>query len=93
MPPAAKIQVPTNHPGQIIGPGASDVLIGGVPAVAVGDMHVCAFPPLAGPHPPSPISKGSGTVLIHGMPAARLGDIVGCGASIIQGDTTVLIGG
>jgi uncharacterized Zn-binding protein involved in type VI secretion len=93
MPPAAKIQAATNHPGHIAGPGASEVLIGGTPAAIVGDMHICALPPLAGPHPPSPIVIGSATVFIQGSPAARLNDTVGCGANIIQGDTSVLIGG
>lgn len=93
MPPAAKIQATTNHPGRIVGPGAGEVLIGGMPAAIVGDVHICALPPLAGPHPPSPIVLGSMTVFIQGSPAARLGDVVGCGANIIQGDSSVIIGG
>jgi uncharacterized Zn-binding protein involved in type VI secretion len=93
MPPAAKIQAATNHPGHISGPGASEVLIDGTPAATVGDTHICAMPPKAGPHPPSPIEKGSATVFIQGQPAARVGDTVGCGASITQGDANVLIGG
>jgi uncharacterized Zn-binding protein involved in type VI secretion len=77
----------------IAGPGVVNVLIGGMPAAVMGDTHVCSIPPLAGPHPPTPIVKGSATVLIGGRPAARLGDLSGCGAPIVMGLPTVLIGG
>ena len=93
MPPAARVLDPTGHPGMITGPGVANVLIGGMPAAVVGDMHTCTMPPLAGPHPPSPIAKGSVNVLIGGRPAARMGDLVGCGAPIVFGFPTVLIGG
>jgi len=36
---------------------------------------------------------GSSTVLICGKPAARVGDTAGCGAPIVVGAFTVLIGG
>jgi uncharacterized Zn-binding protein involved in type VI secretion len=68
------------------------VLIGGLPAAVLGDTHTCAFPPPAS-HPPTPIAKGSVTVLIGGRPAARVGDFAGCGAPIVAGAFTVLIGG
>ncbi|MBI1742447.1 PAAR domain-containing protein [Candidatus Acetothermia bacterium] len=93
MPPAARVGDPTGHPGVITGPGVPNVLIGGLPAAVVGDIHTCAMPPLAGPHPPTPIVMGSFTVLIGGRPAARMGDLVGCGAPIVMGMPTVLIGG
>jgi uncharacterized Zn-binding protein involved in type VI secretion len=93
MPPAARITDPSGHPGMITGPGVPNVLIGGLPAAVLGDMHTCAMPPLAGPHPPSPLVKGSVTVLIGGRPAVRLGDLTGCGAPIVMGHPTVLIGG
>jgi uncharacterized Zn-binding protein involved in type VI secretion len=93
MPPAARILDPTGHPGAVTGPGVPTVLIGGLPAAVVGDTHTCAFPPPAGPHPPTPIVAGSFTVLIGGRPAARLGDLAGCGAPIVFGLPTVLIGG
>ncbi|HEY8550347.1 MAG TPA: PAAR domain-containing protein [Vicinamibacterales bacterium] len=93
MPPAARVTDPSGHPGIITGPGVPTVLIGGLPAAVLGDLHTCAMPPLAGPHPPSPIVKGSATVLIGGRPAARLGDLAGCGAPIVMGHPTVLIGG
>lgn len=93
MPPAARITDATAHPGMITGPGVPNVLIGGLPAAVVGDMHACTMPPPAGPHPPSPIAKGSLTVLIGGRPAARMGDMSGCGAPIVSGMPIVLIGG
>jgi uncharacterized Zn-binding protein involved in type VI secretion len=93
MPPAARVTDLSGHPGVITGPGMPTVLIGGLPAAAVGDLHTCSFPPPAGPHPPTPIVKGSFTVLIGGRPAARLGDLSGCGAPIVLGLPTVLIGG
>lgn len=93
MPAAAVLLAPTNHPGTITGPGVGNVLINGMPAVCVGDIHTCALPPVAGPHPPNPIVQGSATVLIGGRPAARQGDLCGCGASIVVGSPNVLIGG
>jgi uncharacterized Zn-binding protein involved in type VI secretion len=92
MPPAARVGDTTGHPGTITGPGVSTVLIGGMPAAVMGDMHACAFPPPAS-HPPTPFAKGSGTVLIGNRPAVRLGDTAGCGAPVIVGAFTVLIGG
>ena len=93
MPPAARVTDPSGHPGIITGPGVPNVLIGGLPAAVVGDIHTCAMPPLAGPHPPSPITKGSVNVLIGGRPAARVGDLAGCGAPIALGMFLVQIGG
>ena len=92
MPFAARVGDPTAHPGIITGPGVPTVLIGGMPAAVLGDLHTCAFPPPA-VHPPTPLVLGSFTVLIGGRPAARMGDISGCGAPIILGMPTVIIGG
>lgn len=91
--PAARVGDTTAHPGTVTGPGVATVLIGGMPAAVVGDMHACSMPPTAGPHPPSPFPMGSATVLISGRPALRLGDMSGCGAPIVTGAFTVLIGG
>ena len=71
--------------GPCIGPGVATVLIGGLPAVTVGDMATCTGPP-------DTIVAGSSTVLIGGKPAARLGDSTAHGGSIILGEFTVLIG-
>ena len=92
MPPAARVGDTTGHPGTITGPGVSTVLIGGMPAAVMGDMHACSFPPPAS-HPPTPITLGSSTVLIGGRPAARVGDTAACGAPIVVGEFTVMIGG
>jgi len=62
------------------------VLIGLLPAARVGDLCFCVGPP-------DVIVKGSPTVLIGGMPAARVGDMAACGAPIVVGAPTVLIGG
>ena len=92
MPPAARVTDQTGHPGVITGPGVARVLVGGLPAAVMGDLHTCAIPSLP-PHPPTPLVKGSATVLVGGRPAVRLGDTTGCGAPVVSGAFTVLIGG
>jgi uncharacterized Zn-binding protein involved in type VI secretion len=76
----------------VAGPGVPTVLISGFAAAVQGDIHACALPPLAGPHPPNPFPNGSLTVLIGMRQALRLGDVAGCGAAIVSGAPTVLIG-
>jgi uncharacterized Zn-binding protein involved in type VI secretion len=93
MPPAARLTDPTSHPGLVAGPGTATVIIGGLAAASVGDLHTCLMPPTAGPHPPTPFPKGSANVLIGGRFALRMGDVSGCGATILSGAPTVLIGG
>lgn len=90
---AARMTDQNGHPGAITGPGMPNVLIGGLPAVAVGATHVCAMPTPAGPHPPTPTVKGSMNVLIGGRQAARLADLSGCGAPVVSGMTNVVVGG
>ncbi len=92
MPPAGRVGDQTAHPGVITGPGVATVLIQGQPASVVGDIHTCAFPPPA-PHPPTPMAMGSTSVMFGGRPAIRLGDSSGCGAPVIVGCFTVIIGG
>jgi uncharacterized Zn-binding protein involved in type VI secretion len=92
MPFAARTGDPTNHPGILTGPGVPNVLIGGMPAGVVGDLHTCAFPPPP-PHPPTPMVVGSSSVLISGRPALRVGDMAGCSAQVVMGCLTVEIGG
>jgi len=91
MPPAARLGDPTSHPGTVVGPGVPTVLIGGMPAAVVGDLHTCSFPPPA-VHPPTPFPMGSPTVRIGGRPALRVGDMAGCGAPIVMGAPTVNVG-
>ena len=95
--PAARQGDSTAHGGVIMA-GAPMVLIGGMPAARLGDMHVC---PMVNPGTPPPphvgmaIVKGSPMVLIGGQPAARVGDMCTCSGppdSIIVGCFTVLIG-
>lgn len=96
--PAARMGDTTAHGGSII-LGFPTVLIGGMIAARVGDMHVCPMvtpgtPPI--PHVGGPILPPGGvTVLIGGVPAARMGDMcvcVGPPDSIVMGCPTVLIG-
>ncbi|CAH0990136.1 hypothetical protein SIN8267_00221 [Sinobacterium norvegicum] len=72
--------------GPIVVPGAPTVLIGGLPAAAVGSMCTCVGPP-------DSIAMGSATVLVGGKPAARMGDSTSHGGTIVLGLPTVLIGG
>jgi uncharacterized Zn-binding protein involved in type VI secretion len=72
--------------GPVLPPGNVTVLIGGLPAAAVGDMLVCAGGP-------DSIIKGSATVMIGGKPAARMGDMTAHGGAIVLGCMTVNIGG
>ena len=95
--PAARMGDPTAHGGVIV-IGFPTVLIGGMPAARIGDMHVCpmlnpGLPPP--PHVGGPIALGSPTVLIGGAPAARMGDMAICAGppdTIAMGCPTVLIG-
>ena len=71
--------------GPITGPGAPNVLIGGMPAAVVGDICVCTGPP-------DTIVMGSAGVMIGGRPAARMGDVTAHGGNIVLGCPTVMIG-
>jgi uncharacterized Zn-binding protein involved in type VI secretion len=92
MPPAARVGDPTGHPGTITGPGVATVLVGGMPAAVMGDLHACTFPPPT-VHPPTPLAKGSSSVLISGRPAVRVGDMAACGAPVVAGCVSVVVGG
>ncbi|MFV0513677.1 MAG: PAAR domain-containing protein [Jhaorihella sp.] len=63
-----------------------NVMVGGLPAARVSDMHTS----LAGPHP---VVTGSMTVMINYLQAARIGDLGVCGGAIMNGEFTVLTGG
>jgi uncharacterized Zn-binding protein involved in type VI secretion len=72
--------------GPIVGPGAPQVLIGGLPASVVGDSCVCVGPP-------DSIVMGSTSVLIGGKPAARVGDSTAHGGTLMPpGAPTVMVG-
>ena len=93
--PAARLGDVTAHGGSIV-VGCPTVLIGGMQAARLGDMHVCPiYQPPNPPHVGGAIVTGSPTVLIGGMPAARLGDKCICNGpydTIAIGCPTVLIG-
>ena len=76
---------PPHVGGPVTGPGVPTVLIGGKPAVVMGDMCTCAGPP-------DTIVQGEATVLIGGKPAATMGSMTAHGGSITVGEPTVLIG-
>ena len=96
MPPAARVGDITAHGGTIVGPGAPNVLIGGLPAALVGDMHACPMVDVV-PHVGGPIlPPGALTVLISGRPAAVMGGLCTCIGppdSIVLGAMNVLVGG
>lgn len=90
MPGAARVGDPTVHGGTVAGPGVATVMIGGMPAAVLGDMHACPVPPPS--HlPSSPFVAGSATVMIGGRPALRAADSCACGASVAVGCPTVVI--
>lgn len=90
MPAAARVGDTTTHGGTLVGPGVATVLVGGMPAAVMGDAHACVIPP---PHPSAtPFPAGSATVLLQGRPALRMGDPCACGAAVVVGHPTVLIG-
>lgn len=98
MPPAARVGdlhvcpavsgVVPHVGGPLLPAGAVvNVLIGGLPAAALGTMATCAGGPAT-------VIKGSVTVLIGGRPAARVGDQTAHGGVIAPpGCLTVIIGG
>ena len=45
MPSAARVTDLSNHGGSVVGPGVPTVMVGGLPAAVLGDLHVCALPP------------------------------------------------
>ena len=90
MPGAARLADLSTHGGAVAGPGVPTVLIAGMPAAVLGDLHACPMVPAG--HVPSPFSAGSAKVMIGGRPALRAGDACGCGASVAVGAPTVVLG-
>ena len=97
MPPASRITdmhtCPLVNPGPvphvggpILPPGATQVLIGYLPAARLSDMAVCVGPP-------DVIIMGSTTVLTGFLMQARIGDPTAHGGVIVQGFPTVMVGG
>lgn len=92
MPNAVRVGDVSTHGGVIIGPGVPTVMIGGMPAAVVGDIHVCSLPPVSHQPTVSVFPAGSATVLIGGRPALRTTDACICGAMAAIGSPTVMIG-
>jgi uncharacterized Zn-binding protein involved in type VI secretion len=90
--PAARITDITTHGGKILGPGNPTVIIESMPAATMGDTHLCGLPPNVHQPTSSPFIEGSMSVLIGGKPALRVGDQTGCGATVMIGASSVLIG-
>lgn len=92
MPAAARVSDVSNHGGTIVGPGVATVLIGGLSAAVVGDLHVCPLPPPGHVPTVSPFPSGSSKVMIGGRPALRTTDACLCGAMAVVGALTVNVG-
>lgn len=92
MASAVRVGDITTHGGIVTGPGEPTVMIGGMPAAVLSDLHAC---PIAVPGhlPSSPFVLGSTSVLIGGKPALRTTDPCACGAMAAVGCPTVQIGG
>ncbi len=75
----------STHGGGPLLLGHPTVLIGNLPAAALGDACTCSGPA-------DTLVQGSMSVLINGKPAARLGDVTAHGGVITTGCPTVLIG-
>ncbi len=67
----------TEHGGTITG-GSPNVMINGLPASRLTDLHSCPSDTDGFPHVGGPISAGSSTVFINNMAAARKGDGLVC---------------
>lgn len=70
--------------GPAIGTAAT-VLVGGPPAVNIGDTSVCVGPP-------DKVAAASATVMAHGKPMARMTDACGHGGKIVLGMPTIIVG-
>lgn len=97
--PAARVTDLISNMGRISGPGAKTVLINGLPAARVGDMHVT--PMVIPGTPPLPlvggplVGPGNNTVYIEKRPISVCGDTavtIGPPAQVITGSPNVFIG-
>jgi len=75
----------TDHKGGPVLDGSSTILIGGMPAAAVGSRCACHGAT-------DTVTQGSSSVLFEGRPAARMGDATAHGGVINEGEYSVLIG-
>ncbi len=94
MPFAARISDPTAH-GGIVTIGFPTVIIGGMPASRIGDMHICPMFTGLVPHVGGPFILGSFTVIVGSMPQSKVGDMLICVGppdTLIMGCPTVQVG-
>jgi uncharacterized Zn-binding protein involved in type VI secretion len=92
--PAARITDPTAHGGMVT-MGLPTVLIGGLPAARIGDIHACPMVTVVVPHVGGPFVLGSFTVIVGGMPQSRVTDMLVCVGPpdmLVMGEPTVLVG-
>ena len=92
--PAARLSDPTVH-GGIIVMGCPTVLIDGLPAARIGDMHTCPMVTVIVPHVGGPLIMGAFTVIVGGMPQSRVSDMLICIGppdAVANGSPTVTVG-
>lgn len=92
--PACTITSQTAH-GGVVTVGFPTVLIGGLPASRIGDLHVCPMVTGVVPHVGGPFILGSPTVLVGNMPQSRVTDQLTCVGPpdvAMMGCETVLVG-
>lgn len=92
--PACTITSQTAH-GGVVMVGFPTVLIGGMPASRIGDLHVCPMVTGVVPHVGGPFIMGSPTVIVGGMPQSRVTDQLTCVGPpdvAVMGCPTVLVG-
>jgi len=92
--PACTITSQTAH-GGVVTVGFPTVLIGGLPASRIGDLHVCPMTTGPVPHVGGPFILGSPTVLVGNMPQSRVTDQLTCVGPpdvAMMGCETVLVG-
>src|SRR5215475_2888486 len=80
---ACGIGIAAAQPAGVITQGSPDTMIGGKPAVRVGDGTASGAPAV----------EGSPDVFINGRPAAIAGGTNGCGGVVIGGSANVFING
>ena len=71
MPSAARVTDLSNHGGSVVGPGVPTVMVGGLPAAVLGDLHVCALPPPGHAPTASPFTLGSASYAAIYLEAER----------------------
>lgn len=89
--PAAQLGSQQSHGGYAI-TASENVFAGGLPAHRLTDLCYCpAGCPMAC-HGIQPLVTGSETVFTNGLPQGRIGDMYACGAVVVTGAETVLVG-